>query len=1295
MQVLRWAVAIGLVGLVLGVPGASHAQAFVRVIWTDTTGNGIPFSPTIEARNGDLLTAEVRIQTGANGLSRYSVSTEFDQSLDDELDLVSQIGSLPSGFVTLHSPNPVSFSESTSSVKGTTYSFSGDCPSAPTVSCVVLPFDAIVVGTLQFLVKNVADDGGDISTGLFNVAIDDLRDNNGLDLTAAASFGFATVDEGAETPEPKVPFGPRQTIVSGISDPEDARTADIDGDGDLDVLATFHNADRWAWYRNTDGNGNFALGQTLSTTADGARQLQAGDLDGDGDLDLAATSQNNDRVSWFQNTDGLGSFGAEQVISTLHDGPGGLAIGDLDRDGDLDLMACSITDDELAWYDNTNGLGSFSRNLISTVADRCTRLEAVDVDRDGDLDIVAADQDDDELTWYENRLDEITNDFAAEQQIAVANNPLGMAVADIDGNGTQDALFGSQSGILAWYANDGAGSFGAQVPITTGGSPGDLSIGDVDGDGDLDVVSHQQSLDRVSWHENLLGDGSSWGEHRVSEVPDQPVDTATADLDGDGDLDLISLSFTDRVIGWYENLSIHRNAPFTAEKLVQGSLTNAQAVVAADVDRDGDLDLFSASQVDNRIAWLENTVGDASAWSLHTITTTAVHARDVFVADVDGDGDVDALSASSLDDKVAWYENTAGDGSAWTTHDISTTATDAHGVSAGDVDGDGDVDVLAALDDPGLVRWYRNDNGDGSAWTELSVGSTGTVTWTLAVADPDKNGVLDVLSANSVFGSQLRWHFNLNGDGTSFIGIDIATPSLSGPPRYVATADMDRDGDPDAVASQVGSDVIAWYENTGNPFTWNEHVIANPSGHWPTGIFVADLDGDGDPDVVSGTQGDGTVEWYENTDGVGTTWQQATISSSAFVALGVHAADLDGDGDMDVISASEGDDKIEWYENRGGQFGLITEPSAPTHLAQGTSDDVLALNLVHAGLGTDDDLELATVELGFQDDDGAPLPDGDLNDLVQTISIWLDDGDQDLGAGDTLVASLSGPFSPGGTGVVTLSLADGDLDVRVAGGAHRPYLVVLALQASAGSANPTRFQVVHRVESSSTAEHEPSDIELRSVETAPGFIGDTSSGVTQAVDLSGDADGDGLTGSEEIVLGTDPSRSDTDEDGLLDGEEVNLYLTQPLNPDTDGDGMLDGDEVAQGSDPLDVDTDDDGVCDGGIFFPGTCDTAGPDNCPSTLNFTQDNADALPAGDACQCGDVNDDFTVDALDLQITREYLVNATLSGTFVAERCNVVGPSDGGIEDCNVADLAVLDRYLESGSVVVGNVCKAYVDP
>ncbi len=98
------------------------------------------------------------------------------------------------------------------------------------------------------------------------------------------------------------------------------------------------------------------------------------------------------------------------------------------------------------------------------------------------------------------------------------------------------------------------------------------------------------------------------------------------------------------------------------------------------------------------------TIG--TAFTSHTITSSVDGAHSVYAVDLDGDGDIDVLSASWSDDKIAWYEN---DGSeSFTAHNITTSADGAHSVYAVDLDGDGDIDVLSASRNDDKIAWYEN-----------------------------------------------------------------------------------------------------------------------------------------------------------------------------------------------------------------------------------------------------------------------------------------------------------------------------------------------------------------------------------------------------------------------------------------------------------------------------------------------------------------------------------------------------------------------------------------------------------
>jgi hypothetical protein len=189
-----------------------------------------------------------------------------------------------------------------------------------------------------------------------------------------------------------------------------------------------------------------------------------------------------------------------------------------------------------------------------------------------------------------------------------------------------------------------------------------------------------------------------------------------------------------------------------------------------------------------------------------------------------------------------------------------------------------------------------------------------------------------------------------------------------------------------------------------------------------------------------------------------------------------------------------------------------------------------------------------------------------------------------------------------------------------------------------------------------------------------------------------DPDSDGLSNLAEQAAGTDPNDDDSDDDGLNDGDEVNVHLTDPLDPDSDDDGLNDGAEVVLGADPHVPDSDGDGVCDGGNQV-GTCTAPGPDNCPNVANPAQTNSDALPEGNACQCGDVNNDDVVDAADRVSFQSWLLAKSGGGAFVDTRCNVIGPNTSPpATACDVADIFVISRFVDGAPVTVGNDCPAF---
>ncbi|MCP3968520.1 MAG: hypothetical protein GY718_19610, partial [Lentisphaerae bacterium] len=296
------------------------------------------------------------------------------------------------------------------------------------------------------------------------------------------------------------------------------------------------------------------------------------------------------------------------------------------------------------------------------------------------------------------------------------------------------------------------------------------------------------------------------------------------------------------------------------------------SVALGDVDTDGDLDLVAGIRDQTNRLYLNN--GTASPWngvSGSDITTDADSAWSVALGDVDGDGDLDLVVGNDDVQTNRLYLNN-GTADPWNGvfgSDITTHSEDTLSVALGDVDDDGDLDLVAGNDGQ-TNRLYLN-NGTADPWNGVSgndITADADDTFSVALGDVDDDGDVDLAAGND--GQTNRLYLN-NGTTDPWNGVsgsDITTDTED--TRSVALGDVDGDGDLDLVAGN--SDTNRLYLNNGTADPWNgvfgSDITADTDDTFS--VALGDVDTDGDLDLVAGIR-DQTNRLYLN-NGTASPW---------------------------------------------------------------------------------------------------------------------------------------------------------------------------------------------------------------------------------------------------------------------------------------------------------------------------------------------------------------------------------------------------------------------------------------
>ena len=288
------------------------------------------------------------------------------------------------------------------------------------------------------------------------------------------------------------------------------------------------------------------------------------DIDADGDMDVLSISSISDRITWWENLDGLGASWEEHTIDEDLDSPRDVKSGDIDGNGHIDVVSCSNSDEYIAWWENLDGSGTvWTKHILndSLIEPRC--LYAGYMNGDDHLDILGYGSNVmpamDELSWWENLDGSGTTWEKHNVMVDLDYNITDLCLVDLNNDGYQDILAVSTSeDLIVWWENlDGSGLLWTEHRIDEVNSWSSVRSVDINDDGFMDVITASWLDDRVTWWENQDVTGTSWIEHPVGMIS-HPEALYCEDIDGNGSTDIVS-GGSYKLIWWDVNGDYYSN----------------------------------------------------------------------------------------------------------------------------------------------------------------------------------------------------------------------------------------------------------------------------------------------------------------------------------------------------------------------------------------------------------------------------------------------------------------------------------------------------------------------------------------------------------------------------------------------------------------------------------------------------------------------------------------------------------------------------------------------------------------
>ncbi len=574
---------------------------------------------------------------------------------------------------------------------------------------------------------------------------------------------------------------------TSLTIPGEILHADMNNDGDIDIIAS--NENRIFVFVN-DGVGNFtndtAYFDNSNSISGGSEQFHynTADINADGNMDIVVTSLNDDDFFWLEN-DGNVNF-TQHYIDYNASTPLLIYPTDYNEDGVKDIVSFYARKPIIHVFEgvsNTVFKSNIPLNTAGVISDLSNyQIREIDMDDDGDQDLFTENLSgmytNPVLTWYER---DGSNSFQTTHAFNLPENYIGVKVADMNNDGKKDlVMLGANVYVIF---NQGNGNFGTPQLIyasTISGTFTSIHLQDMDGDNLIDIVTNKHSTagytSTIRYIKNLGNGNFSPLGPTICTLRGKEM--GFGDLDGDGLTDIIGLNSTFGFFKchWHKN---NGNWNFgAAQQFFSQSNLNWMEGYVVDVDNDGDNDIVSSYQFNNvqnytwNIIWHENN--GSQTFVPHTIASNLPQLYSWKLDDYDFDGDWDIIAGIKTD-KVGYYRNDVV-APRQLTGAIFIDVNDNGLKDAGDTG----MDFAHVTLSPGALNSFTDTDGDYFFSVNpgtYQIGYTGVDPGLWELTTAASNYTATVLASSTVL-SGFDFGFHPIIDSTSLL-VDIASPPIS------------------------------------------------------------------------------------------------------------------------------------------------------------------------------------------------------------------------------------------------------------------------------------------------------------------------------------------------------------------------------------------------------------------------------------------------------------------------------------------------------------------------------------